>query len=381
MGKKITKKTTKKVVRKGLDLDKVLAEVDDSSVVIMKANSESNAPYRVNFRNLALQKITNGVAGGRMIEISGDSQSGKSFLLYELMRSVIEAGGAAFLVDTENAFEPAFARRIGLDKSGSFGYTRENDIEKVFLLLRRFIKAVRKQNKTCPIMVGIDSFAGLVHPDHKENIENEKGQKGFAAMQKNALFNFHLSEFCPDYLGTRMATMCFVNHTRKDHTVLFGDGTYTLGEKGIQYWCDTRLRGKVQKALKEEVKTGNKTKKKKQVGVVARWTATKTRGVESHQSVDLKINFSKGMSKFTGFTELLLNDGLIELDSEKYKTKNENDRTVTRSRKIIKDLETGEVYRKVSDFIEARPEVLTPKFIDDVSEDIEVDYDDLEDFE
>jgi len=384
--KKVTKKkvTKKKVVRKKpLDLEAILEEVGDEELELVGSNSKTNIPYSTEFRNLAIQKITNGVSGGRMIEISGDSQCGKSFILYEVMQSFIMAGGVVILFDVENAFDPAFARRIGLQKGKNFFYSKKNIITEVFGLSRKIIKAVRKRDKNVPILMSIDSFAGLVHPTHQKNIENEKEIKGFAAMQKNGLFNFELSNFFPRYLGKLGVTFALVNHTREDHTVMFGDGTYTLGEKGIQYWCDLRIRGKVRKELKKKVATTKSYDKKKTYGVISSWKATKTRGVESHDEIELRIKYATGISKYSGLTELLVNHGFVKLG--KYQPKKVSEKSGKEindggKRTMIIDIETGKKFKKIAEYVEFKPEVLRPRFIDEIAEDIEVDYDDLEDF-
>lgn len=355
--------------KKEIDMDAILKEITgdgkDFNVEVMGSDHTDMAPYRIDFRNLALQKITDGLAGGRMAEISGDSGSGKSFLLYELMAHTIAMGGIVLLNDVENAFEPAFMRRVGLEKGKNFFYTRISDIEKSFAIKRRLINSVRKRDKNIPILVADDSFAGLMHPNHIKNLAEEKGQPGFAFKQKNGLFNFHLFNFCTDYLGTSGATYVLINQTRKDHSVMFGDGTYTLGEKGIQFWCDLRVQLKVLKKMYKEVPTTTKKEDKKvQCGVYSKVTTIKARGVESHKTITLGIDFSTGMSKYSGLTELLVNEGRATLGEGVKKYVSKGGRNLSKKVKTLISTDTGEEHMKVSTFVEAEPECLAPPKID-----------------
>lgn len=378
--KKVAKKTTKKKVakKKSMDLEALLGELQEDEVTIMGAGEEDNTPYQIRFRNEALQAISDGVGGGRMFEIAGESQTGKSFLLYEIMKGFVDAEGIVILFDTENAFQPRFARRIGLKSGQNFLYSKINDIEEVFRLARKLINRIRKKDKNIPILVAIDSFAGMQHPEHKKNIENEKGQKGFASMQKNALMSFHLQDFCPDYLGKKGATLGLVNQVRTDNTVMFGDNTYTLAETVIRYWCDLRLRGKHGRKSREEVDSTKANKQRRIKGFYATWEATKTRGVESHEKIELFVQYAKGLSRYSGVAELLVNRGLAKIVKVKKQVQGAK-RKVTKSFNALQDVETGKKFMKVSSYLEAFPDRLQPKYIDVVPEGEDLDYDGLED--
>jgi recombination protein RecA len=56
-----------------------------------------------------------GVPRGRVIELFGPESSGKTTLALHVMASAQKDGGIAALIDAEYAFDPAWARNIGLD--------------------------------------------------------------------------------------------------------------------------------------------------------------------------------------------------------------------------------------------------------------------------
>src|ERR687893_3239902 len=56
-----------------------------------------------------------GVPRGRIAEIFGPESSGKTTLLYHLLASAQRMGGICAFIDAENAMDPAYAKRIGVD--------------------------------------------------------------------------------------------------------------------------------------------------------------------------------------------------------------------------------------------------------------------------
>lgn len=56
-----------------------------------------------------------GVPKGRVVEIYGPESSGKTLIATRMMAEVQKQGGMCALIDAENAFDPTFASKLGLD--------------------------------------------------------------------------------------------------------------------------------------------------------------------------------------------------------------------------------------------------------------------------
>lgn len=383
------KKVKKKVSTETsiFDVSNIIAEMKGYNVEVMGADTEDKIPYTIPFSNEALQKITGGIIGGKFVEISGDSSSGKSFLLYDLMKNCIDMGGTVFLCDTEIAFDPAYGRRIGLKKGASFLYTTDNNIRTLFAASRKFISSVRAVKRKIPIIIAVDSFAGLKHPDAIKHAEAGE-DKGYEAMQKNAYFSQKLDGFV-GLLKKYDVTFILINQTREDHTVMYGDSTYTLGENVIKFWCTQRLRGRLGAKDKIKVKSLGTKEKKKQVGITAIWETIKNRRIEPFQNVSVKVNYSTGMRRYSGLGELLTNEGLIVPATKTIAMLDKNGEPVLDSKKkpkkevvkVLKVKTTGLTYHNVKEVIAAHPEFLEPKRIDSMVEDDIDDDIDLEDNE
>ena len=56
-----------------------------------------------------------GIPRGRVVEIFGPEASGKTTLALSIAAEVQRAGGIAGIIDAEHAFDPAFAKKLGVD--------------------------------------------------------------------------------------------------------------------------------------------------------------------------------------------------------------------------------------------------------------------------
>lgn len=366
---KTTKKTAKKVVKKKVvgkkkestfTLNDIMGELAEFQIQVMSKDSNlDDAPYRIPFKNKALQKATGGIIGGKMIEISGVSQAGKSFLLYELLAECQKMGGYGLLTDGERAFEDAYAGMVGIDlKAGSFAISNEIDMDKHFKIMVKFMKGVRAKNKTAPILLGTDSFPLLQCNVDLANMEAGKDPRGYMAMQKNAKFSQWVEKIIP-MLDKYDATFVLLNQVRKDHTVKFGDPWKSLCEDVIAFHCTQRLRGKAIGKITRKGKSINQSSGKTlQIGSKSEWNSIKNRAVKPFQKVQIDILYAKGINEYSGLDELLVNDDLIKVASSSVGANGEKLSKQIKGFKLIdKD---SKFYPTIKELVDENPHVLEP---------------------
>jgi len=356
--------------------DDLQSEMDGFEIMILNSDNAEDVPcYIIPFKNKSLQFITGGIMGGKFHEISGDSQTGKSYLLFELYSAVQKMGGVCLHQDGERAFTSQIANACDIALDGTFGITHERDINKLFSRMLKFIQAVRKKDKTCPILIGIDSFPGLQTKAALATFEAGTEPKGYAAMQKNGAFSQAIEKFIPE-LDNYDATLILINQTRKLKGVIFGDPIVTLGEDVIKFWCTQRIRGRHSTKLKSKV---NSSEKKDQieikVGMVVEWEAIKNRLVAPFQKAKIQTLFSKGILPYSGIAELLTNHGRILYYNPKKKKKDDKPAKETKEEKEAKSkkptythIESGIVYDSIVDLIAEHPEVLNPIKVGDLDD-------------
>jgi len=302
------KKVRKKASRKKADSGNGILSALSSSFQVQSMEQMLEEPaYRIPFKNHALEAITGGLEAGTVNEFAGDSQSGKSFLFYENAASTIEMGGYVILHDIERALRPRMARRMGIapTKPGQFILSKEKKMEAVFGLSRKFVQAVRKKDKTCPILIGVDSYPPMTFGSMAKEVEKTDGKdlKGYMQAKKNAILAQYLGDFTT-FMEENNAVFVLINQGRTKMGVMFGDDRTTNGEGVIQFYCTLRLWGKVGKKLKD------KSDSKKIVGRVSHWDTIKNRQIAPFKKTSIQVKYATGISAFSGLRDLLIDQEL-----------------------------------------------------------------------
>lgn len=340
--------------------------------IIDYSEGKGTAPlYHIPFKNKALQKITGGVSSGYFLEIIGESQAGKSFLIYELMAECEKAGGYCLLADLERALEDSYWGIVGLTPKHTI-ITYQNRISKLFPIMVKFITEVRKKkSKTCPIVIAIDSYPVLKTDKEQDEFEggDEVEKKGFADMRRATEFYSRLETFV-QLLDDENVVFVLANQMRIDYSIMFGDKKTSRGEKVLKYWAHMRIRGELKQVHKRKVETLEKEKFVK-VGVDTEWTTLKNRGVTPFKSCKTSIMYATGVNPWSGLEEVLLNDGSITIASRPGKIPKKEKETMSeklereRLSKIftfkVKGDESGKIYSSAKDICADFPDLLKPK--------------------
>lgn len=388
MSQKKSKKELKIKKQKEEEVDPILKSLSEFADEIISDDTDDDKsfgfPYRIPYKHKGLQKATGGVIGGTMKEISGESQAGKSFLLYELIASVQEMGGWARLTDCERAFEKAYGISAGIDmKSGRFLLSRNNNMSNFFQSNTAFINRIREAEKAkkvprekwAPILIACDSFPGLQHPVDLSNFENEKEARGYAAMQKNALLSQNIDKFV-SFLSDNDATFVLLNQVRKNHAIQYGDKTVTPAEDVIKFWCTQRLRGKLSKKLVKKTKSLEfKTGGKQVIGGTTVWESIKNRSVRPFQKVSAKFTYAGGMALYSGLDEILYSENKIVLATTKFNEDGTESKSTHKGYKIVGD-ETEKFYYSIESLVDANPHLLEPAWTGTEVQGEEIEEDD-----
>ena len=135
-----------------------------------------------------------GIPLGRVIEFFGFESSGKTLIATKAMAEVQKLGGTAALIDFEMAFDPGFARKLGLNPDEliiSQPETMEDGLT--------VIEALAESNATDLIV--LDSIAAAVP---KAEFEAEVGKQNVALQARI------LSQFLRKLIGICAKTGCTV---------------------------------------------------------------------------------------------------------------------------------------------------------------------------
>ena len=169
-----------------------------------------------------------GLPRGRVVEIFGPESSGKTTLCLETIAQCQKNGGVCAFIDAENAFDPIYARKLGVkveDLMVSQPDTGEQALEICDMLVR----------SGGVDMVVVDSVAALVP---KAEIEGEMGdsQVGLQArLMSQALRKL------TGHIKKTNTLVVFINQIRMKIGVMFGSPETTTGGNALKFYASVRL--------------------------------------------------------------------------------------------------------------------------------------------
>ena len=191
-----------------------------------------------------------GLPRGRVVEVYGPESSGKTTLCLQVVAQVQKVGGVAAYIDAENALDPVYAGKLGVNVGEmliSQPDTGEQGLEIADMLVR---------SGGVDIIV-IDSVAALVP---KAEIEGEMGDQ-LPGLQAR-LMSQALRKLTSNIKRANVLVI-FINQIRMKIGVMFGNPETTTGGNALKFYASVRLDIRRIGAIKrgEEV-VGNETRVK-----------------------------------------------------------------------------------------------------------------------
>lgn len=189
-----------------------------------------------------------GVPRGRIIEIYGPEASGKTTLAQHIVAEVQKVGGNAAFIDAEHAFDPSYAKKIGVNVDElliSQPDTGEEALEIAETLVR---------SNSIDVVV-IDSVAALVP---KAEIEGDMGDSHMGLQAR--LMSQALRKLSGTISKTKTVVI-FINQIRMKIGVFFGNPETTTGGMALKFYSSVRIEVRRAAQIKKgEVSVGNRVK-------------------------------------------------------------------------------------------------------------------------
>ena len=169
-----------------------------------------------------------GLPRGRIVEIYGPESSGKTTMCLEAVAQCQKNGGVCAFIDAENAFDPIYARKLGVkveDLLVSQPDTGEQALEICDMLVR----------SGGVDMVVVDSVAALVP---RAEIEGEMGDSHVGLQAR--LMSQALRKLTGNIKRTNTLVV-FINQIRMKIGVMFGSPETTTGGNALKFYASVRL--------------------------------------------------------------------------------------------------------------------------------------------
>ena len=212
-----------------LTMDKIEKSYGKGSIMRMGDQAEQDIPA-ISSGSIALD-VALGVGGfpkGRVIEIYGPESSGKTTLAIHAIAEAQKAGGIAAIVDAEHAFDPYYARKLGVDIDELLISQPDNG-EQALEITDNLIRSGALD------IVVIDSVAALTP---KAELEGEMGDSKMGLQAR--LMSQALRKLTANINKTK--TCCiFINQLREKIGVMFGNPETTTGGNALKFYASVRL--------------------------------------------------------------------------------------------------------------------------------------------
>ncbi|MBL8877921.1 MAG: recombinase RecA [Phycisphaerales bacterium] len=169
-----------------------------------------------------------GIPYGRVIEVFGPESSGKTTLTLHIIAEAQRKGGVAAFIDAEHAFDPAWAKRIGVnleDLMVNQPSCGEEALEICELLVR---------SNSLDLIV-VDSVAALVPRSELE------GQMGDSSVGVQARLMSQAMRKLTGVASKSRTSVIFINQIREKIGVMYGSPETTPGGRALKFYSSVRI--------------------------------------------------------------------------------------------------------------------------------------------
>jgi len=231
-----------------------------------------------------------GIPRGRITEIFGPEASGKTSMALSVVAQAQKSGGLAAFVDAEHAFDPDYAKKIGVDVDAlliSQPDTGEQALEITETLIR---------SNALDVVV-IDSVAALVP---RAEIEGEMGD---SMMGLQARLMSQALRKITGAVSKSKTSVLFINQLRMKIGVMFGNPETTTGGMALKFYSSVRL--DVRRI--EQLKRGDEI-----VGNRVRVKVVKNKVAPPFRSAEFEMMYGEGVSVAGEALDMGVKYGVVE---------------------------------------------------------------------
>ncbi|MCA9385778.1 recombinase RecA [Candidatus Dojkabacteria bacterium] len=231
-----------------------------------------------------------GIPKGRIVEIYGPESSGKTTLAMHMIAEAQAKGLNAAFIDAEHAFDPTYAKTIGINLDEL--YISQPDYgEQALEILETLVRSAAFG------IVVVDSVAALTP---KAEIEGDMGDSHMGLQAR--LMSQALRKITAISAKTGV-TIVFLNQLRMKIGVMFGNPETTTGGNALKFYSSVRLDIRKRETLKEQ---GDVT------GHTVRVKVVKNKMAPPFKEATFDIVYPNGIDKYSSLIDAALQFDVVQ---------------------------------------------------------------------
>jgi recombination protein RecA len=185
---------------------------------------------------------------GRIIEVFGPESSGKTTIALHVIAQAQKKGGIAAFIDAEHAFDPTWAKKLGVDLD-TLLVSQPSSGEEAMQITEMLVKS------NAVDVIVVDSVAALVP---KQELEGEIGDSHVGLQAR--LMSQSMRKLTGAISRSKTCTI-FINQIREKIGVMFGSPETTPGGRALKFYSSCRVDVRKIGALKDgEEQVGQRVK-------------------------------------------------------------------------------------------------------------------------
>lgn len=266
----------------------------------------------------ALNKVisgdyTKGIPIGMITQFHGEASTAKTVFATHILKEAQAEGYYTMLVDSENAYNPEFARSLGIDPEKLI-YAAPETLEDCFQVIEDTIVAIRETDKDTPIVVAYDSIA--VSPSKAEyEAENYEGNNMQGAVRAKST-GACLRKINP-LMRKHKVALIVINQIRNKVGVMYGSpDTMAAGGKSLEYYLGVNL-----KTISNKTSDLIRDEHKNVKGIRGTVRNTKNKVSVPFRECEFELMYNEGLNQFAGTLKQVEADGLVTRSGAWYTVK------------------------------------------------------------
>ena len=263
----------------------------------------------------ALNKIISGdymkgIPIGMITQFHGEASTAKTVFATHILKEAQSKGFYSMLVDSENAYNPTFAKQLGVDPERLI-YSTAETLEDSFQVMEDTILAIRESDPNTPIVIAYDSIA--VSPSKAEyEAESYDGNNMQGAIRAKST-GACLRKINPLMRKYKVA-LIIINQIRSKVGVLYGSPeTMAAGGKSLDYYLGVNL-----KCISNKTADLVRDDNKQVIGITGTVRNTKNKVSIPFRECEFELMYDEGLSSCAGMLKQLVLDNVIDQNGAWY---------------------------------------------------------------